>query len=263
MSRTPHKSNLPTRIPSAAFSVGAVLLAWAIVSMTGSVSPLLLPSPRSVLHAAWSQATDRALMVEFCYTATRTLCALLVASSAIPIGLALSQASRLRQATEPIFNGLRSVPATALFPLVLLVLGVGEQTIVLVAAYPAMLVMIVSVLSASSHANPRRVAHAEALGLGRGAMVRHVLFWESLPSILSALRVGASYALVLVIALEMFIGVGNHGLGRRIYDLQATYQMADALVAIFAAAALGIGLNGAISMAEKRVLSWSSMDAKT
>jgi ABC-type nitrate/sulfonate/bicarbonate transport system permease component len=62
--------------------------------------------------------------------------------------------------------------------------------------------------------------------------------------------------MVLVIAVEMFVGLGEHGLGRAIYEYQATYRIPEAYAAVLLAGAIGILLNLGVNTAQNRMLRW-------
>jgi len=56
----------------------------------------------------------------------------------------------------------------------------------------------------------------------------------------------------------MFIGVGESGLGRRIFDLQSSYRIPEAYAVILITALIGILLNVLVSMIEGYLLRWQS-----
>ena len=56
------------------------------------------------------------------------------------------------------------------------------------------------------------------------------------------MRSGVSFALVIVIVAEMFIG-SIDGLGQRVINAQMIFNMPEMYATIFAAGALGYGLN--------------------
>jgi ABC-type nitrate/sulfonate/bicarbonate transport system permease component len=237
----------------------AVLLAgWLLLtSITGVVDPVILPSPRSVLVACIKLGLHDSLLHDAAITLRRLGVALLLSIViGLPVGLVLGYYSRLYRNVEGVFHALRSVPATALFPLLLIIIGVGEQSIVFVATYPGLLIILINAATGVIQADQRRVRQAEILGMSGGQIVSRVLFYESLPMVLSALRTVVSYALVLVIAIEMFIGVGENGLGRRIFDLQSSYRVPEAYAVILITALIGIVLNVFVSLIEGYLLRW-------
>lgn len=238
----------------------AILLGWAGVT-TPSWGPLadpaIIPSPQSVVRAFAVLLIQDGLAADLLRTLGRLLAALLIAIGAgVPLGLVFGIERRLYAYVEGLIHALRSVPGAALFPLFLLVIGVGETSIVALATYNSMMVVIIHTVSGTLVANDRRIQQAQALGLGHWSIAREVLFWEALPHVMSGIRVASGYTLALIIAVEMFIGNSPEGLGRKIYDYQAAYRIPEVYATIALTGMVGIGVNLALTMAERRFLRW-------
>lgn len=234
----------------------ALLGAWAAVTAGRLVDPIVLSSPWSVARALPGMLRER-LLVDVGLTLGRVLAALVFASAiGIPLGLFLGHHKRAYEVLEGPLHALRSIPASALFPLFLIVAGVGESSIVALAAYPSLLVILVNTVSGAALANKRRLYHARLLRLGTVRMLSDVLFYEALPNILDGIRTAVSYSLVLVIAVEMFIGLEEHGLGRRIFLYQSTYRIPETYGAIIIAGVIGILLNGLVTRIQDHMLRW-------
>ena len=241
-------------------SFGVLLILWFLATSTGRfIDPVILPAPQAVISAGIRLIIDDTLVHDSAVTLRRLGFSLLLSVIiGLPIGLFLGYHARLYRNVEGVFHALRSVPATALFPLLLIIIGVGEQSIVFVATYPGLLIILINAATGAILADPRRVRQAEILGMSGWQIVSRVLFYESLPLVLSALRTVVSYALVLVIAIEMFIGVGENGLGRRIFDLQSSYRIPEAYAVILLTAVIGILLNLLLSRIEGYLLRWQT-----
>ena len=54
----------------------------------------------------------------------------------------------------------------------------------------------------------------------------------------------------------MFIGIADYGLGRKIYQFQATYQIPETYAVIIVTGAFGIALNKLVGLAESALLHW-------
>jgi ABC-type nitrate/sulfonate/bicarbonate transport system permease component len=197
------------------------------------------------------------LLSDIALTLGRVVGALAIACAlGIPLGLLLGYRQRMYRAIEGPLHALRSVPASALFPLFLIIVGVGEGSIMALAAYPSLLVILVNAVSGASLANKRRLYQARLLGLSTFETITDVLFYEALPNIFDGIRTAVSYALMLVVAVEMFIGLGERGLGRAIYEYQATYRIPETYGAIIIAGAIGILLNEIVTRVQSRMLHW-------
>jgi ABC-type nitrate/sulfonate/bicarbonate transport system permease component len=236
--------------------IAVVTLAWWGLTATGFVDPVILPTPGSVAKALNALFREQ-LLSDVAYTLGRCVVALTISILVgVPVGLWLGFHVRAYRAVEGIIHALRSVPAAALFPLFLVAIGVGESSIVALASYNSLMVILINTVTGTLLANSSRIYHSRLLGVDGLSMITQVLFWEALPHILGGIRIALGYTLALVIAVEMFIGVSHLGLGRRIFEFQAAYRIPETYAVILVTSALGISLNFLLGWVEKRSLRW-------
>jgi ABC-type nitrate/sulfonate/bicarbonate transport system permease component len=200
---------------------------------------------------------EGAIWADFRGTAVRTLYAFAIAAVAgIPAGIVLGANRTIYRSVEFAIDFFRSTPATAMFPLFLLVFGIGEFSQVAVAAFAAWLVILFNVAYGVMNARQTRILAARVMGATTGQVFRHVMFFESLPQTFVGLRVGVSMALVVIIVAEMFIGSSN-GMGRRIIDAQQVFDLAQMYASILVTGVLGYGLNVFFLALERHFVRWS------
>jgi len=237
--------------------VFGLILVWYIAFWTRIVDPVLLPAPHAALQALWRGMTTGRLLTDFGQTVIRTFTATAVAGAiAIPLGIVLGSSERLYRSVEFIIDFFRSTPASALFPLFLVIFGVGNATKIYVAAFGAALVILFNVAYGVMNARKTRILAARVMGASRWQVMKDVVLMESLPQTFVGLRNGVSLALVIVVVAEMFIGSVD-GLGFRVFEAQQLFDMPDMYAAIFAAGALGYGLNILFLLIEKSFVHWS------
>jgi len=192
----------------------------------------------------------------FLITLQRTGLAIALASAiGIPVGLILGASEKLYRSLEFVVDFFRSTPATAIFPLFLLLFGVDDKTKIYVATFAAALAIIFNVAYGVMNARKTRLLAAWLMGARRHQILLIVLL-ESFPQTFIGLRTGVSLALIVVIVAEMFIG-SKDGLGNSIFEAQQMFEMPAMYAAIFASGALGYGLNLLFRVIEKRVVHWS------
>ncbi len=252
-----HRLSSPLRRKTrAVVPIALILLAWWAVTRLHLVDAVVLPTPWSVARALAAMTHDRVL-ADVALTIARVVGALAIAAViGIPLGLLLGYRRRWYAMVEGPVHALRSIPASALFPLFLIVAGVGETSIVALAAYPSLLVILVNTVSGAALANKRRLYQAKLFELSSFETLTEILVYEALPNIFDGLRTAASYAMVLVIAVEMFVGLGDRGLGRAIYAYQATYRIPETYAAVIMAGIIGILLNLIVNLLQDRMLCW-------
>lgn len=241
------------------FWIGPLLIfaIWWLAAAGQWISPKLLPDPVSTITTLWGSLADGSIAGDFFGTLNRTLVSFAIAAAlGVPVGIVLGSDKRIYGALEFAIDFFRSTPATAMFPLFLLIFGTGEESKIGVAAFSAWLVIVFNVAYGVINARPTRVLAARVMGASRMRIFRDVMFFESLPQTCVGLRLGVSYALVVIIVAEMFIGSAN-GMGRRIIDAQQVFDLRQMYASIIATGCLGYGLNIAFLALERRFVKWS------
>ena len=234
-----------------------LIAVWYVAVWVKVVDPVLLPSPGATFTALVKGMAGGALATDFLRTVERTGYAIAIATVfAVPVGIILGSSERLYRSVEFVVDFFRSTPASALFPLFLVVFGVGDKTKILVGSFAAALGLLFNVAYGVMHARKTRLLAAKVMGASRLRVLTDVLLLESLPQTFVGLRNGVSIALVIVVVAEMFIG-SQDGLGHAVFEAQQLFQMPEMYAAIFAAGALGYGLNLLFLLVEKRFVHWS------
>ncbi len=230
---------------------------WYLAVWYRVVDPVLLPSPGDTFKALYGGMAGGRLGFDFIKTVERTVYSTVIAAAiAIPLGVFLGASERLYRSVEFVVDFFRSTPASAMFPLFLVLFGVGNETKIAVAAFGAMLVILFNVAYGVMNARKTRLLAAKVMGASRLQVLAGVMLLESLPQTFVGLRNGVSLALVIVVVAEMFIG-STDGLGHRVFEAQQLFNMADMYAAIFAAGALGYGLNLLFLVIERKFVHWS------
>ncbi|MFZ2299684.1 MAG: ABC transporter permease subunit [Candidatus Moraniibacteriota bacterium] len=173
----------------------------------------------------------------------------------VPLGLLMGFSSKVYNALEFTVEFFRGIPTTALFPLFLLVFGIGDEAKFAVTAWGAGLVILINSMYGVHLGKELRVRVAKTMKIKGLKLFGKVVFPEALPQIFSGFRVAISLSLVLVVVTEMFIGT-EAGLGKRIINAQLVYQTADMYAAIIMTGVIGFILNKIMMFTENRVVHW-------
>jgi NitT/TauT family transport system permease protein len=156
-----------------------------------------------------------------------------------------------RRSGELVLDFLRSIPLTALVPFFIVAYGVGDSAKIAIGAVAsgltAAIAVWVGIRESRSRASLFLYLYRPSI---RGILL--AILPGALPSVAGALRLAVSYALVLVIVAEMFIGSGS-GLGRAIVDFSYTDDRPAQYAAIGVAGALGYVLNALADVVSRYV----------
>lgn len=230
---------------------------WWVAYFFTLVDKNLLPSPFATLYDTGVNIATGDVLTDFWFTSVRVFYSFIIAAIiGVPLGIVLGANDKVYRSVEFIIDFFRSTPATAMFPLFLLLFGLGDFSKIAVASFAALLVIVFNTAYGVMNARQTRILAARSMGASKLRIFIDVIFYETLPQTFIGLRTAVSLALVVIIVAEMFIGA-NDGLGHRIIDAQISYNLTDMYGSILVTGALGYSLNVFFLIIEKHLVHWS------
>ncbi len=224
--------------------------AWA-----RSKGSILIPPASSVVETAWAvwPTTDFLTGVE---ASLKRLAAGFAIGAGIGIGLGLVMGAsrRARRTLEPLVEFGRAMPAIAIVPAAIVLLGLGDAMQITVIAFALCFPVLVNTVAGVRAVSPEVRDTASMLQVGALERTFRIYLPGALPTIVAGLRVAVSLGLVAVIISE-FVGEGD-GLGRYIRLQQTEFNVPEMYCGILFLGLLGYVLNRLFLVGERRVLSW-------
>lgn len=244
------------RRPIELLGFAALLALWALIARSGLIHSALLPGPLAVGRELVRLLPSGEFLRDLFSTVGRVAGALSIAAViGIPAGLAMGVMPRFGRGIELPLDLYRSVPAVALIPLFVVLLGIGESAKVVVGVGAVLPILLLNAAYGARAGSATRRRLVRSLGMTRWQALRLVVFPGALPHLFAGLRVAVSAATTVAVASEMLVGA-RHGLGRRIYDAQLLFRIPELYATVLSAGALGYGLNRIILLVERRALHW-------
>lgn len=232
------------------------LLLWHVASRLGWVNPSVFPPLDVIASAFWRGITQGTLAADLGISLQRSGLAFAAAVVvSIPLGLFMGQIRAVERALDPILQLFRQTSALALYPVFILLLGLGELSKVFVIFWATSFPLLLSTIGGVKEVEPKLIEMARVYGASRLAVFTRVVLPGALPSIFVGLRLSATMALLMLIASEM-IGA-NQGLGFQVMNAQFNFQIPLMYSAIFMLATLGLAANYAIVSLQRRLCRWS------
>jgi NitT/TauT family transport system permease protein len=234
-----------------------LLLIWFIVSLSGVIDSFFLPSPISTIQELVKLISTGAIIPDTFITLERVIIAFILALIiGLPAGLILGSTPKIYESVEFVIEFFRSIPATAMFPLFMLVFGISDSSKIAVATFASILIILFNTAYGVRHSKKLRALTAKLMGASKIQIFRFVSFWESLPQTIAGMRLAVSLSLIIIIVTEMFIGT-TVGLGRLIIDFQYTYDIPGMYAIILLVGVIGYLINIVFIIAEKKFIRWT------
>jgi sulfonate transport system permease protein len=177
----------------------------------------------------------------------------------IPLGLFMGQFRAVEQALDPILQLFRQTSALALYPVFILLLGLGETSKIFVIFWATLFPVLLATIGGVKEVDRKLIEMARTYGAGPLTIFRRVILPASVPAIFVGLRLSATTALLLLIAAEM-IGA-NKGIGFQVMNAQYNFQIPLMFAAILLLAFLGLAANALLVLLQRRLCRWSQPNA--
>jgi ABC-type nitrate/sulfonate/bicarbonate transport system permease component len=221
----------------------------------GIVRPEYFPPTSAIANSLYDQLQRPQFWAAFGHTALTWSTGLAIAVvSGIVLGLVIGSVPFLRAATSSTVEFLRPIPSVALIPLVVVLLGTGMRSTLVLVVYASFWQVLVQVLYGVADVDPVASETARSYRLGRWARMRYLVWPTTLPYAMTGIRLAASVALILTITGEFFIG--TPGLGREI-DIAYTSNAVPTMYGLIVVTGLiGVVANVVTRGAERVVLRW-------
>jgi len=218
------------RVLLGAAGVVTIFVVWAVVAARLEDGGALLPTPAATWDALtrlWSNGVLTSAM----WASTHRI--LIGYGISVAIGMVLGVLIGSFSSVESFFEApigfLRYIPASALTPVFLLWLGIGESPkiwLIVVGTVFFNILMMADV----ARAVPRELVDAAyTLGAGRVTVLRRVILRHSLPGIIDAARVNLAAAWLMLVVAELL--AANEGLAFQIVRAQR-FRAVDTMFAL-------------------------------
>jgi len=240
--------------------VGVLIVvgSWWLAHWAGWLPPSLVPSPgETCRRLVWLFTDEGRIGEDLAQSGLRMAAGYLPAVAiGIVLGLAFGTFVKLYGVFKFVLDFARSTPITATYPFWIVFCGLGnlsKSAMVFAATCPT---IILAAIYGVQHSSPVRVEMARLFGAGQWQTFWLVRFFDALPQIVVGLRVALSYALIVSIVVELFMGT-QRGLGQRVFEAYQAYLMADLFALVLLIGTLGYALNWLFVLAEQRVFHWA------
>jgi sulfonate transport system permease protein len=236
-------------------SLVLLLLLWFVADKADWISPGTFPGPEAVWQAAVDLAKSGKLTEALQVSLTRVVAGGLIgATLGVTLGL-LSGFSHLAESViDTPLQAVRAVPFTALVPIFILWLGIGEAPKIAIVAFAVFFPIYINTYAGIRSVDVKYAEVAQVYGLSRVAVARRVLLPGALPNILVGIRYALALSWISVIVAEQLNA--SSGIGFLLVNARQFLQVDVMFVCLVLYALLGVLTDLAYRLVERRLLRW-------
>lgn len=241
------------------FSVCLMFAAWIFVTSTGLANKLFLPPPADVwgafVKASVKGYQGSTLFEHVTVSVARILAGFLLACLVgIPLGILMGVSKDARALLNPFIEFYRPLPPLGLYTLLVMWLGIGEESklaLLFLAGLPG---IIISTIQAVESLDPIYERAALALGASKRDLLFHVYLPGAGPIILAGMRISLGFVYTVLVAAE--IVAATAGIGWMIWDA-AKFLLSDVVImGLIVLGITGIGLDMVLRAIGNALMPW-------
>lgn len=232
----------------------ASLLVWAVVwEIIGRLGLVLLIPPLTDVLAAMAALVVTA---KFQAAALDTLLAFAAGVGiaillGVPLGIAMGRIPWVDKLMGLWVNLFLSAPLTALVPIIMILFGFGQTTIIVTVVLFAVWIIVLDTRAGVRHVNPSLVEMARCFGAGPAQLYGKILFLAALPEILTGVRLGIIRGVKGVVIGQLLVSIV--GLGELFELYSRSFLIDDFWALTFVLFAFALLAAELVAVLERRV----------
>ena len=227
---------------------------WEVLVILFQVPVFLLPSP-SAVYAAMSAEVGSLLGHTWATFQTVALGFGVAVALGLPLAVAIGSSEAISRALYPLLVVIQSTPIIAIAPIIVVILGTGQNSRVVVTFLICFFPLVVSAARGlmATPSELRDLAQTTRMSFAQELMLVRLPY--ALPFLFSGLRVAITLAVIGAVVGE-FVSA-NQGLGYRITQAMAFFHTPLAFGSVLLLALMGVSLFGLIVGIERVLFPWS------
>jgi NitT/TauT family transport system permease protein len=231
------------------------LALWEILPRIGVLEPVYLPPFSVCLRAYFRLAVSGVLLGHIGISLARALTGFGIAVAAgIPLGVLIGLNHRFERFVNPLLQLIRQTSPLSLIPVFILLLGIGEDTKVVIVLWGTFWPILMNTISGVRSTPPLLIKMSRSMGISQVALIKNVILPSANPEIFTGLRLSATISILMLTGAEM-VGA-NSGIGYFVLYSQQIYKIPDMYAGIINIALIGLLFNFILIRIERRALHW-------
>lgn len=230
------------------------LILWCVLwEIVGRADVIFLIPPLSGVFVALGEVVQTnkfAVAVETTLTSFGAGMALAI-TIGVALGIAMGRVRMVERLMGPWVNLFVSAPLTALVPVIMILFGLGNTTIVVTVFLFAVWIIALDTQAGVKHISPSLVEMSHSFGASRWQLYSRIIVWAALPEIIAGIRMGIIRGVKGVVIGQLLVSVVGFG---ELFELYSrSFLMEEFWAVTIVVFAFAMILAELIGLVEKRV----------
>ena len=244
---------LPAAVVAVLIAAWQAAASWGWTADALNLEDFLVPSPSEIAQSLW---VDRSLLADNGWVTLREVlagfgCALAVG---LLFAVLLHLSETARRAFYPLIVASQTIPIIAIAPILVIWFGYGVGPKLAIIALICFFPITVNTLDGLRSVDPETVKMMRTLDAGRWQVFRRVEAPTALPFAFSGAKIAVAVAVIGAVFGEW--AGSDSGLGHLMLQASAQLLTARMFAAVVVLSAFAIGLFAALSLLERKVVTW-------
>ena len=232
-----------------------LLLVWEIAARTRLIDTRFFPAPTTILHTLAGLMDSGVLWANTWASLQRLFWGFLLGGlPALVLGIVMGLSRPLRAAIDPLIAATYPIPKSAIFPLILLIFGLGEASKIVMVAIGMFFPICINAVAGVLEINKIYLDVGKNFQASRWQMFRTIALPGALPFIMSGIKLGVGMGLILIAIAEM-IGAKS-GLGFMIWNAWEILSVETMYVGLLMIAMIGFLFSLILDELERWIIPW-------
>lgn len=242
------------------------LAVWQIVPHVLTLSrgtQLFFTTPTQVAETLYALFASGEIWPALEFSAT-AFCVGLGASIVVglPLGVILGRSKTINAAFDPFVTAFNSTPRLIFLPIILVWFGIGMWSVVLVVFIGAVFPLLINTYEGVKNADRLLINVVRSFGANEWEVNKLVVLPNSLPFIISGLRLAIGRAVLGIVVAEFF-GGSSTGVGVLMVNAAQQYRVDIVFAGLIVFMVISLVMTGAVRAVEARFSRWRPPKVKT
>jgi NitT/TauT family transport system permease protein len=237
----------------------AMVLVWQLVTSSGVVSPIILPSPaetwREIVFVGTNLVTGGYMLGAIWVTVQEVLIGFVLATAiGVGLGILVGETRFGERAVMPYLIAIDTMPKIAFAPLFVAWLGFDISSKVALATFVSVFPILVGTAAGLNAADRNALNLFRTMGASRWQTLVHMKMPAGLPHVFTGLKIASLGVMAGAITGE-FLG-GGKGFGEMIRVAASQLHTPRVFALILYLSLLGLAMFGTVSLLQRKLVFW-------